>query len=411
MELKIEYIAVEDLKPYEKNNKKHEDFDIGEIAKSISKYEMIDPVGIWGKDNTIVEGHGRVLACKQLGIDKVPCIRLDHLTDEQRREYAIVHNKSSELAKYDFDNLALELDDLDFSDFNFDFGIDTGAEEETEIVEDESPEVDEENEPITKLGDIWQLGRHRLMCGDSTDKETVELLMNGNKADMVFTDPPYGYNYQSNMREKTSKFDVIENDDKILNFFPCIQAVCDGFVYICTTWKTADKWIELFKKYYDLTNVIIWDKGGGGIGDLFHTFSTDYEMILVCNNGNEIKGKRYGSVWNFTNQEITKMKKEELLNIVLEQKKFYSIWQEKKDNPNEYVHPTQKPVSLSARAIRSSTDIGNNVIDLFGGSGSTIMACEQTGRNCYAMELDPKYCDVIIQRFENFTGKKAVKLN
>ena len=137
MELKIEYIAVEDLKPYEKNNKKHEDFDVGEIAKSISKYEMIDPVGIWGKDNTIVEGHGRVIACKQLGIDKVPCIRLDHLTDEQRREYAIVHNKSQELALYDFDNLADELADLDLSDFDFDFGIDTDAEEETEIVEDE----------------------------------------------------------------------------------------------------------------------------------------------------------------------------------------------------------------------------------------------------------------------------------
>ena len=128
MELKIEYLPISDLKPYEKNNKKHEDFDIGEIAKSIRKYEMIDPVGIWGKDNTIVEGHGRVLACKQLGIDKVPCIRLDHLTDEQRREYAIVHNKSQELALYDFDNLADELADIDLSDFNFDFGID--AEEE-----------------------------------------------------------------------------------------------------------------------------------------------------------------------------------------------------------------------------------------------------------------------------------------
>ena len=229
--------------------------------------------------------------------------------------------------------------------------------------------------------------------------------------DMCFTDPPYGYNYQSNGRTKTKKFDVIKNDDKILDFFPCIQSVCDGWVYICTTWKTADKWIELFKQYYDLTNVIIWDKGGGGIGDLFHTFSTDYEMILVCNNGHEIKGKRYGSVWNFTKQEITKMKKEELLNIVLEQKKFYSIWQEKKDNPNEYVHPTQKPVSLSARAIRSSTDIGNNVVDLFGGSGSTVMACEQTGRNCYTMELDPHYVDVIIARWEQFTGQKAVLLN
>lgn len=143
MELKIEYIAVDDLKPYEKNNKKHKDFDIGEIAKSISKYEMIDPVGIWGKDNTIVEGHGRVLACKQLGIDKVPCIRLDHLTDEQRREYAIVHNKSSELALYDFDNLADELADIDLSDFSFDFGIDTDAEEEAEIVEDESYKLED----------------------------------------------------------------------------------------------------------------------------------------------------------------------------------------------------------------------------------------------------------------------------
>lgn len=136
MELKIEYIAVEDLKPYEKNNKKHEDFDIGEIAKSISKYEMIGPVGIWGKDNTIVEGHGRVLTCKQLGIGKVPCIRLDHLTDEQRREYAIVHNKSQELALYDFDNLADELADLDLSDFDFDFGIDMNEQEGNVNIDD-----------------------------------------------------------------------------------------------------------------------------------------------------------------------------------------------------------------------------------------------------------------------------------
>lgn len=382
MELKIEYIAVDDLKPYEKNNKKHEDFDIGEIAKSISKYEMIDPVGIWGKDNTIVEGHGRVLACKKLGIDKVPCIRLDHLTDEQRREYAIVHNKSSEVAKYDFDNLALELEDLDFSDFNFDFGIDTDAEEETEIVEDEAPEVDEENEPITKLGDIWQLGRHRLMCGDSTDKETVELLMNGNKADMVFTDPPYGYEYQSNMRTKSKKFDVLVNDDKILDFMPRIKEQCNGFVFICTTWKVLDKWLHLFNKYFDLSNMIIWDKGGGGIGDLEHTFSTDYEIILCSHNSAKITGKRIGSVWNIP-----------------------------KDNANDYVHATQKHVKLSATAIENTTNKNNIILDVFGGSGSTLIACEQLDRTCYMMELDPKYCDVIIKRWETLTGKKAVKLN
>ena len=395
-----------EIKPYEKNPRKN-DNAVDAVASSISQFGFKNPIVIDG-NNVIICGHTRYKAAQKLGLDVVPCVVASDLTDEQIKAYRLADNKVSELAEWDIDLLGEELDgifDIDMSDFGFDL---TEEEEETEIIEDEIPE---EVEPVAKMGDIWQLGRHRLMCGDGTSIDDVEKLMDGNKADMVFTDPPYGYNYQSNMRGKTSKFDVIENDDKILDFFPCIQAVCDGWVYICTTWKTADKWIELFKQYYDLTNVIIWDKGGGGIGDLFHTFSTDYEMILVCNNGHEIKGKRYGSVWNFANQEITKMKKEELLNIVLEQKKFYSIWQEKKDNPNEYVHPTQKPVSLSARAIRSSTDIGNNVVDLFGGSGSTVMACEQTGRNCYTMELDPHYVDVIIARWEKFTGQKAVLLN
>ena len=159
MELKIEYIAVENLKPYEKNNKKHEDFDIGEIAKSISKYEMIDPVGIWGKDNTIVEGHGRVLACKQLGIDKVPCIRLDHLTDEQRREYAIVHNKSQELALYDFDNLADELAEINLDAFNFDFGV-SFDDDNTETKEREEIEL---NESISVV----------VECADDEEAETI----------------------------------------------------------------------------------------------------------------------------------------------------------------------------------------------------------------------------------------------
>ena len=381
MELKIEYLPIKALKPYEKNTRKHQKKDIDNIARSIEKYGMNDAVGIWGEDNIIVEGHGRVLACKQLGITEVPCVRLDHLTDEQRREYAIAHNATAELSEWDLDILPDELADLDLGDFDFDFGIED-EEEETEIVEDEVPEVDEEAEPITKLGDIYQLGRHRLMCGDSTDKETVELLMDGKKADMVFTDPPYGYNYQSNMREKTRRFDVLENDDKILDFFPNVRLVCNGFVFICTTWKVLDKWIPLFKKYHDLTNMIIWDKGGGGIGDLKHTFSTDYEVILCSNNGKEIKGKRIGSVWNIP-----------------------------KDSATEYTHPTQKPVKLSEFAIRNTTERGAVVLDLFGGSGSTLIACEQLDRSCYMMELDPKYCDVIIRRYENLTGEKAVLIN
>lgn len=220
------------------------------------------------------------------------------------------------------------------------------------------------------------------MCGDSTSIDDVEKLMNGNKADMMFTDPPYGYNYQSSMRTKTEKFDVLMNDDKILDFMKPLKIVNDGFVFICTTWKVLDKWIPLFNEYYNLSNMIIWNKGGGGIGDLKHTFSTDYEIILCSNNEREIIGKRIGSVWSIG-----------------------------KDNVNDYIHATQKPVELSANAIKNVTKENQNVLDVFGGSGSTLIACEQLNRNCYMMELDPKYVDVIINRWEQYTGKKAIKLN
>ena len=379
-ELKIEYLTLDKLKPYDKNARKHQEADLSTIKASITEFGMSDPIGVWGKDNTIVEGHGRYLACKELGIDNVPVIHLDHLTDEQRRAYALAHNKTAEMSEWNFDLLGEELDgifDIDMSDFGFDLSED--EEEETEIIEDEVPE---EVEPVAKQGDIWQLGRHRLMCGDSTSISDVEKLMNGNKADMVFTDPPYGYNYQSNMREKSQKFDVIENDDKILDFFPNIQMVCNGFVFICTTWKVLDKWIPLFKQYHELSNMIIWNKGGGGIGDLKHTFSTDYEVILCASNGKEITGKRIGSVWTIS-----------------------------KDTASCYVHPTQKPVKLSEFAIRNTTSRDDAVLDLFGGSGSTLIACEQLERNCFMMELDPHYVDVIIARWEKFTGQKAVLLN
>ena len=389
MELKIEYIAIDELKPYEKNNKKHEDFDIGEIAKSISKYEMIDPVGIWGKDNTIVEGHGRVLACKQLGIDKVPCIRLDHLTDEQRREYAIVHNKSQELALYDFDNLADELADLDLSDFDFDFGIDTDAEEETEIVEDEAPEVDEENEPITKLGDIWQLGRHRLMCGDSTDKETVELLMNGNKADMVMTDPPYGmfldtdYSKMSGDEGCGKKYDKVIGDNE--DFNPeLIKTVFDNFGYV----KEVFLWgADYYAEHLEGKNSgswIVWDKR--------ENESTEKNV-----------DNRFGSMF-----ELCWSKAKHRREII---RFMWAGMMKQSDFDNGRNHPTQKPAKMLGNIIKDFSDNGNLIVDIFGGSGSTLIACEQLDRTCYMMELDPKYCDVIIKRWETLTGEKAVKIN
>ena len=368
---------ITEIKPYEKNPRKN-DNAVDAVANSISQFGFKVPVVI-DKDGVIVCGHTRYKAAKKLGLDSVPCVVASDLTDEQIKAYRLADNKVSELAEWDIDLLGEELDgifDIDMTDFGFDL---SEQEEETEIIEDEVPQ---EVEPVAKMGDIWQLGRHRLMCGDSTSITDVEKLMNGNKADMVFTDPPYGYNYQSNMREKSQKFDVIENDDKILDFFPNIQMVCNGFVFICTTWKVLDKWIPLFKQYHELSNMIIWNKGGGGIGDLKHTFSTDYEVILCASNGKEITGKRIGSVWTIS-----------------------------KDTASCYVHPTQKPVKLSEFAIRNTTSRDDAVLDLFGGSGSTLIACEQLDRNCYMMELDPHYVDVIIARWEKFTGQKAVLLN
>lgn len=378
MKLKVDYIPIEQLKPYEKNAKIHTQEQIEQIKKSIQEFGMNDPIGIWGKDNLIVEGHGRLTACKELGMKEVPVIRLDDLTDEQRKAYTLVHNQTTMNTGFDIDILNEELDniELDMSGYGFDIEIDD-IEENTEVKEDEAPKV-KDGEPKAKRGEIYQLGRHRLMCGDSTSMKDVDELMDGNNAAMCFTDPPYGINYQSGWRQKTEKFEVLENDDTILDFMPCVQKYVDGFVFICTTWRVLGEWIPNFKKYFKMTNMIIWNKGGGGMGDLEKTFSTDYEIILAANQGEKIRGERIGSVWNING-----------------------------DFASNYVHPTQKPVMLMSKAIEHTTQYGDNVLDLFGGSGSTLIACEQTNRNCYMMELDPHYVDVIIERWENFTGQNA----
>lgn len=236
-------------------------------------------------------------------------------------------------------------------------------------------------EKIT-YGDIFQLGAHRLMCGNSTKLEDVDKLMNGKKADMVFTDPPYHLNYQSHRRKKSERFKKLYNDDKEVNFFPIIKTYSDGFVFVCTTWKVLDKWVFLFNQYYKLTNMIIWNKKRGGMGDLKHTFSTDYEILLVSHNKKEILEKRIGSVWAIPC-----------------------------DPPNTYKHPTQKPVELSATAIKHTTKENDIVLDLFGGSGATLLACEQLNRRCYMMEIDEDYIKVIIERWEQMTGKKAKRIS
>lgn len=378
---KAQYIKISELKPYENNARTHSIEQIEAICNSIKEFGFINPV-IIDENDMILVGHGRIEAAKVLGIDEAPYRRVTNLTEDQKRAYILADNKLSDLGGWDEELLAQELEEieLDMSLFGFeDINIgDFEINENTE--EDEIPDIDDKIEPKAKRGEIYKLGNHFLMCGDSTSEADVKNLLSFNQGgapvDMVFTDPPYSYNYQSNFRK--DKFNVIENDDKILNFFPLLKNNVKGFVMVCTTWKVLDKWIPIFKQYFDLSNMIIWDKGGGGIGDLSHTFLTDYEIILCSNNGETIKNKRLGSVWDIG-----------------------------KDNVNNYLHPTQKPVALAAQAIKHTTDKNNTVLDLFGGSGSTLIACEQLGRSCYCMELDPQYMDVIIQRWENFTGKKA----
>ena len=387
MELKIEYLPIKALKPYEKNTRKHQKKDVDNIAKSIEKFGMLDPIGIW-KGNIIVEGHGRMLACKQLGMTEVPCVRLDHLTDEQRREYAIAHNATAELSEWDLDILPDELVELDLSDFDFDFGIDE-EEEETEIVEDEAPEVDEDAEPIAKLGDIWQLGRHRLMCGDSTDKATVELLMDGRKADMVFTDPPYGVSYTGGLQfkdgyvEKNNR-EMIKNDDIDIyeDVFKILSQFSNGACYIWFADTKAASLYNAAEKYGEIHALVIWVKNGG-YGALNANYKQKHEPCLYW--------KPKNAKLNFCGDTTET-----------------TVWEINKDGVNEF-HPTQKPIALPSKAIKNHK--AETVLDLFGGSGSTLIACEQLDRTCYMMELDPKYCDVIIKRWETLTGEKAVLIN
>ena len=386
MELKIEYLPIKALKPYEKNTRKHQKKDVDNIARSIEKFGMNDPIGIW-KDNIIVEGHGRLLACKQLGMTEVPCVRLDHLTDEQRREYAIAHNATAELSKWDFDILPDELAEIDLSNFSFDFGIED-EEEEDEIVEDEAPEVDDENEPITKLGDIWQLGRHRLMCGDSTDKATVELLMDGKKADMVFTDPPYG-------------IDVVQGD-KIGGDKPFGSVGGNNIVkankYMAIkgdeTTDTARLNFEIVKELSE--NQIIFG------GNYFTDFLPPKSCWCIWDKEN---------TGNFADVEMA------WTSFDKGAKLYRWLWNglcrkgERAVEGKSRVHPTQKPVGLIAEILKDFTKEDDIILDCFGGSGSTLIACEQIERTCYMIEYEAHYVDVIIKRWETFTGEKAVLIN
>lgn len=370
---------VNDLIPYAANPRQMTEKQNADLKKSLEKFDLVEIPAI-NTDGLILAGHQRLRLMQALGRgDEVIDVRVPDrtLTDKEVQEYNIRSNKNT--GEFDFDILANSFETSDLLDWGFDekdLKIDMDTEEDDF---DTTPPV----EPVTKVGDLYQLGNHRLLCGDATKTEDVERLMEGTKADMVFTDPPYGVNYQSNMRVKSDKFSVIDGDEKIDEAGVITSfAHSVGWVLICTSWKVLKQWLDALTQLGDPQNIIIWDKGGGGIGDLKHSLSTDYEVILAYNRGAEIVGKRIGSVWDIG-----------------------------KDGASTYEHPTQKPIGLSALAMQTFSLQDNTVLDLFGGSGSTLIASEQLNRHCYMMELDPGYCDVIVNRWEKFTGKKAELVN
>jgi site-specific DNA-methyltransferase (adenine-specific) len=396
--LKIEYLPVGDIRPYEKNARKHKDFDVDAIVRSIEEFGFDDPIGIWSDKNIIVEGHGRLLAAKKLGMTEVPCIRLDHLTDEQRRAYALAHNKTAENSEWDLELLPLELEeivDIDMTQFGFEV-----PEDEPEIEEDDVPDVPEE--PTAKLGDIWQLGRHRLLCGDSTDSNAWERLMDGATADMVFTDPPYGVaigskNEMLNTVQKAGLCtENIENDtlgeqelyDLLKNAFINVRENCsdDAVYYVTSPQGGSLGLMMMMMRDAGLTvrHVLIWRKNSPtfSLGRLDYDYQHEPIFYTWTKSHHNYRGGAYRTtVWDF-------------------------------DKPRKCdLHPTMKPVELVANALLDGTEPGMKVIDAFGGSGTTLIACEQLNRNCYMMELDPHYVDVIIKRWENFTGEKAVLLD
>ena len=375
-------VHVNDLIPHPKNRNSHPDDQIKRLARILEFQGWRYPVKVSKRSGFVTSGHGRIEAAKANGWEQIPVNFQDYDSDEQ--EYADVQadNAIASWSELDLSGINSDLCDLG-PDFDLDllgikdFELVIGETLEPQCDEDEVPE---HVEPRTKLGDIYQLGRHRLMCGDSTSIDATTQLMAGTKSDVVFTDPPYGYKYESNYQDKHG---MLMNDDQILDFLPCAYAAMadDSALYLCAGHQTAHLWRPLIDQQFAHKNLIIWKKNNWSMGDLSGAFAGQHELIFFAHKGRvELRDGRTPDIWEFD-----------------------------RDPPKD--HPTQKPVDLVEFAIAKVSDQGASVLDLFGGSGSTLIACEKTNRNAFLMELDPKYCDVIVSRWEKYTGKKAELLS
>lgn len=378
--------SVESLVPYARNSRTHSPQQVDKIAASIKEFGFLNPI-ITDGENGIVAGHGRVLAAQKLGLDTLPVIEAAHLTEAQRRAYVIADNRLALDAGWDNDMLKVELQDLDAAGFDltltgFELGeIGNFLAEPTEGLTDEDAVPEAPAVPVTVEGDVWLLGRHRLMCGDSTSIDAVEKLMDGRKANMLHTDPPYGVDYDGvpNDHLKDAQLEAFLLDALTCAFAALAPA---SNVYVWHADITALEFISAFR--------------GAGFKQARPPTIQWLKPSLTMSQGD----------YHSQNEPCLYGWKEGSGRVRVKDRKQTTIW--KCDRADETkVHPTMKPVELCQRAIENSSDINGIVLDLFGGSGSTLIACEKTSRDCRMMELDPKYCDVIIKRWQDFTGQQA----
>ena len=402
---KVERWAIGKLVPYARNARTHSDEQIGQIAASIKEWGWTTPVLV-DETGSIIAGHGRTLAAQRLQMTEVPVMVAKGWSDAKKRAYVLADNKLAMNAGWDNEMLALELGEIGNMDFDLDLtGFSTDEIAALMPLELEPGLTDEDAvpeppvTPVTVLGDVWLLGKHRLMCGDSTSIDAVEKLMDGRKADMVLTDPPYGVSFVGVKGSMYSggkkagknsaemiKADDLRGDELSQLFFDGISCASvlskDGaamYIFFAIN-RSAETLAGLSGVGLEIRNWLIWDKGNVGFHAMGAQYKPNYEAFLYCHK----TGK--SPAWYGGQKEQT-------------------IWRHPVER--EGLHPTMKPVSLLQRSLENSSKAGDEILDVFGGSGSTLIACEKTNRQANLMELDPKYCDVIVKRWQDFTGKIA----
>ena len=375
MKERIVWWSIDRIKPYEQNPRKITDKAIEVVAESIKSFGFKNPILV-DKDGVIIAGHTRRLAAQKLGIESVPVVVCDDLTEQQVKALRLADNKTSEFSKWEPAILEAEL--LDVSDIDMQaFGFEP-PELPAEVLEDEFDENSDQVETKCKFGDLWALGEHRLMCGNSTDKASVERLMGGGRVDMVFTDPPYGIS-------------IVKKNGKIGGGNLAKNRTYSKVIADETT-DTAEAAYNLLSKLCE--RIVLW---GGNYFTKFLPFSDGW---IIWDKRLDIASN------NFADGEMAWCSFHTPVRI------YHQLWNGmiREGEHEDRVHPTQKPIKMLGEILRDFSEENETVLDVFGGSGSTLIACEQLNRKCFMMELDPHYCDVIIARWEKLTGKKAVKV-